>query len=117
MYTLYGLDDDGRPRFDWLDPHTFTDVRAEFGAPDELAVKAGWRSATTPRNCPDESVLARLAGPPGRRAPRSPPSAHRAAPAQRRCFFEEVFAFSQFGIDPERVTATLEAARAAAAGA
>jgi LmbE family N-acetylglucosaminyl deacetylase len=115
VYTLYGLDDDGRPRFDWLDPHTFPAVRAEFGAPEQLAVKAA-ALRDFASQLPDESVLAGWLA--------DPVAEHRAhlpaltAPLPRvRCYYEEVFAFSQFGVDPERVTATLEAARAAAAGA
>ncbi len=115
VYALYGLDDDGRPRFDWLDPHTFTDVRAEFGAPEQLAAKAA-ALRDFASQLPDESVLAGwLAHPVAEHRARLPALT---APLPRvRCFFEEVFAFSQFGVDPERVTATLESARAAAAGA
>jgi len=43
------------------------------------------------------------------------PEHHAALPALTtslpvlRCFYEEVFRFSQFGIDPDRITASLEA--------
>jgi LmbE family N-acetylglucosaminyl deacetylase len=109
-YTLYGLDHEGRSRFDWLDPTTFPGAREEFGAPGELDRKAAaLRRFASQR--PDDSVLAGwlLHPVPELHAPL--PALTTRLPALR-CFYEEVFRFTQFGIDPERVTEVLEGALA-----
>ena len=108
-YTLYGLDRDGEPRFDWLDPDTFHDIAVAFGDPGELERKAAaLRRVVSQR--PDDSVLAGwLVQPVAERYAPLPQPSSRTLP-DLRCFSEEIFRFSQFGIDPARVVRTLEAA-------
>jgi LmbE family N-acetylglucosaminyl deacetylase len=110
VYTLYGLDHDGRQRFDFLDPDTFDDVRAAWVAPDEVDAKAtALRDFAS--QLPDESVLAGWLSHPVPEHYASLPALTPRLP-ELRCFYEEIFQFSQFGIDPEQVTAGLDAALA-----
>jgi len=112
VYTLYGLDHEGRSRFDWLDPHTFGDTHARFDEPDALRVKAAALRAFVSQ-LPDESVLAGwLAHPVAEHEAILPVLTPRLP--DLRCFYEEIFEFSQFGIHADGVTATLEAALAPA---
>jgi hypothetical protein len=115
VYTLYGLDHDGRERFDWLDPAMYAAVRTAYGAPAELVAKAAALRAFVSQR-PDESVLAGWLDHPVAETYARLPELTTRLP-ELRCFFEEVFRFSQFGVDPDRVASALEAALALGASA
>ncbi len=110
VYTLYGLDHAGHERFDWLDPAVFDEVRPAFEAPAELATKSAALRVFASQ-LPDESVLSGWIDHPVAETYARLPVLTGRLP-ELRCFYEEVFEFSQFGIDPDRVTARLEAALA-----
>lgn len=112
-YALYGLDDNGRERFGWLDPGYFPGATSHGTTAGELERKAvALRKFES--QLPDESVLAGwLADPVPESYAALPDLTHATATTRLpalRCFYEEVFEFSQFGIDPDRITTTLQAA-------
>lgn len=108
VYALYGLDHDGCPRFGWLAPDSFTPVTPGCSAPVELSRKAAALHAFESQR-PDDSVLSGWLGQPVPEQYAPLPPLTTTLP-DLRYFYEEVFEFSQFGIDPVRITATLEAA-------
>jgi LmbE family N-acetylglucosaminyl deacetylase len=108
VYALYGLTDDCEARVGSLGPEHAADVRTVGADGERLDRKAQALRAFESQR-PDESVLALWL--------RDPVPEQFAALGQlpnglppRRCFYDEVFEFRQFGIDPDIVTAALTAA-------
>jgi LmbE family N-acetylglucosaminyl deacetylase len=107
-YALYGLDDDGHPHFGRLAPPYFTDAVSAGDDPALLARKASALRAFASQR-PDESVLEGWLRAPVPEQYARLPDLETPLPTPR-CFYEEVFRFSQFGIDPDAMTALLDAA-------
>jgi LmbE family N-acetylglucosaminyl deacetylase len=105
VFGLYGLTDDGEARVGRLGPDYTADLRTAAADGRALDRKARALRAFVSQR-PDESVLALWL--------RHPVPEQFAALGElrgglppRRCFYDEVFEFRQFGIDPDAVTATL----------
>jgi LmbE family N-acetylglucosaminyl deacetylase len=105
VYALYGLTDDGVARVGLLGPEHSADVRTAAVDGSALDRKARALRAFDSQ-LPDESVLALWLRDP---VPEQfAPLGHLGAGLPpRRCFYDEVFEFRQFGIDPDAVTAVL----------
>jgi len=106
-YALYGLDREGHQRFGWLDPDYFTHATSDGGSPAELERKAA-ALRVFESQLPDESVLAGWLADPVPESFATVPNIATPLP-ELRCFYEEVFEFSQFGIDPVATDSTLRA--------
>jgi LmbE family N-acetylglucosaminyl deacetylase len=112
VYALYGFDDDGVDGFAALGAEHTVGRRRAGGVPADLERKARAVRAFTSQ-LPDESVLAGWLRDPVPEQYAALPTVGDGLPP-RRCFYDEVFGFRQFGIDPDDVTARLTAALARA---
>jgi LmbE family N-acetylglucosaminyl deacetylase len=107
-YALYGLDCAHAPRFAWLDPEYFERPTTAGNGAEDLTRKTKALEKLASQLAPDSVLWGWLDDPvPEQYAPLP----DRAAPLPALpCFYEEVFHFSQFGIDAEAVDSELRRA-------
>ena len=109
-YALYGLDHHGRPRYAWLDPDYFPDSEEHGNTPEALERKRVALGEFASQLSTGAVLWRWLDNPVPERYGDLP--AHHVALPHPRCFYEEIFRFSDFGIDADTITAVLEAALA-----
>jgi LmbE family N-acetylglucosaminyl deacetylase len=109
-YALYALDERGRPGYGWLHPGLFPDVTERAFTPEEIALKSEALRAHRSQISGDSVVQAWLDAPVNERFAPLPP---RDAPIPLlRSYYDEIFNFSEQGIDRGTVDRVLRAALA-----
>jgi LmbE family N-acetylglucosaminyl deacetylase len=105
VYALYGLTDDGEARVGALGPEYAADLRTAAADGHALDRKARALRAFVSQR-PDDSVLALWLRDPVPEQFAGLGDLRTGLPP-RRCFYDEVFEFRQFGIDPDAITTAL----------
>jgi LmbE family N-acetylglucosaminyl deacetylase len=109
-YALYALDDNGNPGYGWLHPDLFPDVVEYRFSADEIARKSQALRAFVTQLDDGSVVQSWLDAPVNERFAPLPP---RDAPFPRlRSYYDEIFRFSEQGIDRATVDRVLQAALA-----
>ena len=109
-YALYALDDRGTPGYGWLHPGLFPVGTERPFAPDETDRKSRALQAFTTQVAPDSVVQTWLDAPVGERF--APLPARDAPIPLLRSYYDEVFRFSEQGIDRGTVDRVLRDALA-----